>query len=287
MNNIPDCNLLFCGDGHGAVSVLEGLVDYGFLPDVSSNDEQVKSIMSKNKLKPVDNLSHWIKSPTDIVLSASYKPLILKSDLERCPILNVHYALLPRYRGLHSTVWSILNGEKHVGWSFHVMDELLDAGPILYQEKIEIGTKTSWELMLEMDQRAKKMTPPMLEKYIRGDLAAKPQDDDLSLFVAKRNLEDCRIKWSEWDCTYFERVLKALVKPYPLPFFDYKDNRYFLKSAEVVHRYYHEIPGHVVYKDRESVWIKLKDGLLRVYSFELNGSVVKATDIFKLTGARL
>jgi methionyl-tRNA formyltransferase len=43
--------------------------------------------------------------------------------------------LLPKYRGLHSTVWSILNNEPYFGLTIHIMNEFIDDGPVVYQYK--------------------------------------------------------------------------------------------------------------------------------------------------------
>lgn len=279
--------LLFCGDGHGALSVAKGLLKSGYVCDVLSNDDDVNRLFEKAGGNKANSISDWIRSSDDIVISAAYKPLVLKSDIERAHIINVHYALFPKYRGLHSIVWAMLNGETHVGLTIHYMDELLDAGPIIYQEKIEVGEKTSWELMMFIDQRAGEVIGPVVTDLINNKVKAIEQNHEEALFVGKRNRKDCEIIWKEWDAKFFQRALKALVVPYPRPYFLYKDKEYEIGKAEVVHRYYKEIPGHVVYRDNESVWIKLTDGLLRVKTLWSNGIEMPAKEVLKFTGARL
>ncbi len=52
--------------------------------------------------------------------------------------INVHYGLLPRYRGMYPSFWVLANGEKETGVSVHYMVEGIDAGDILVQEKAVI-----------------------------------------------------------------------------------------------------------------------------------------------------
>ena len=47
--------------------------------------------------------------------------------------VNYHSGLLPAYRGLQSTAWSLYRGEPVTGFSYHLMEESIDAGPILVQ----------------------------------------------------------------------------------------------------------------------------------------------------------
>lgn len=279
--------LLFCGDGHGAQAVYFGLLASELKPDVCSNDSVILEDAKKNERKVSPDLDSWIVSSQDIILSAAYKPWIKSSTLNRAIFLNVHYALFPAYRGLHSIVWAMLNGEKEVGLTVHQMDLLLDAGPILYQEKVLVGEKTSWQLMEELDALAKVRVGEVVLKFMEGKITPLPQDHSVATFVGKRNKEDCKVSWKEWDAKYFERVLKALVPPYPRAFFSYKEKNYDLVKAEIVHRYYREIPGHVVYIDETSVWVKLVDGLLRIYTLSLEGKEMPATEILKVTGIRL
>jgi len=58
--------------------------------------------------------------------------------IPRLGTLNVHPALLPKYRGRYSTAHAIFNGEKTTGVTVHWMDEGIDSGPIILQEKIKI-----------------------------------------------------------------------------------------------------------------------------------------------------
>lgn len=56
-------------------------------------------------------------------------------------IINIHYSLLPKYRGYHSTVWAIINDEKYLGLTIHEMSEYIDDGDIIYQYKVENDKK--------------------------------------------------------------------------------------------------------------------------------------------------
>ena len=54
--------------------------------------------------------------------------------------LNVHSALLPRYRGLMPTFWVLKNGEKETGVSVFLVDKGIDSGPIVVQKRVPITT---------------------------------------------------------------------------------------------------------------------------------------------------
>ena len=72
------------------------------------------------------------------------RPLL---DIPRLGTLNLHTALLPKYRGLMPSFWVLKNKEKQTGVSVFFVDEGIDSGPILVQKKINIENISQWELI--------------------------------------------------------------------------------------------------------------------------------------------
>jgi methionyl-tRNA formyltransferase len=81
------------------------------------------------------------KHCVDIILNIHSLFLIRKEVLEapRLGSYNLHPGPLPRYAGLNSVCWAIYNDEKKHGVTLHKMEAEVDAGPIVYQEFLEIG----------------------------------------------------------------------------------------------------------------------------------------------------
>jgi methionyl-tRNA formyltransferase len=279
--------LIVCGEGHGVECIYNGLHQQG-VPFVLCTPEGSLAIQArKDGIQVSESYLEAISSPEDIVLTAAYKPKIPSEHLAKCRFINVHYALLPRYRGMHAIVWSILNGEKEVGFTIHETSALLDQGPVIHQQRIPIANRTSWQLMEEIDGLVGNCITQVVQDYRDGKLAPTPQDEAGAIFVAPRNREDCRVDWTTWDAAFFNRALQALVPPYPRPFFDFKGKLVEIEKAEVVSRDYREILGHVVYVDECSVWIKIPGGLLRSYLFIVDGVSVAAPQILRSIGIRL
>jgi methionyl-tRNA formyltransferase len=103
--------------------------------------------------------------------------------------VNYHTSLLPAYRGLRSTAWSLYHGEPVTGFSYHVMEEGIDTGPILVQGSIPIGPRSSPnELEREKTRLAVDVMPRVLDALVRGDLGD-PQVGAPSYFGRKQLLE--------------------------------------------------------------------------------------------------
>lgn len=108
----------------------------------------IKKIALKNKIKvyqPVtlrDNkfIDAIKKNNLDIILVVAYGKIIPPSilDLPKYGCINIHPSLLPKYRGPAPMQWALLNGEKITGITIMLMNDKMDEGDILFQQKVEI-----------------------------------------------------------------------------------------------------------------------------------------------------
>lgn len=83
----------------------------------------------------------------ELIVSISGTQFYRKPLREQTPlgIVNCHGALLPKYRGLMPSFWTLLNGERHGGVTVHYVDHKLDNGPILVQKSYEISPDETLE----------------------------------------------------------------------------------------------------------------------------------------------
>jgi methionyl-tRNA formyltransferase len=85
-------------------------------------------------------LKHLRDKKVDLIVSISGTQFYKKPLRDQTPagIINCHGALLPRYRGLMPSFWTLANGEKEGGVSVHFVDAKLDNGPIVVQKSYRI-----------------------------------------------------------------------------------------------------------------------------------------------------
>ncbi len=108
----------------------------------------------------------------DVIISAS--PQIFKKELLSTPAIgciNIHSALLPKYRGVYPMFWALLNGESEVGVTIHIMEERLDSGRLLLQRKFNVGGS---DTMMDLYEKACEISPYMILEALnmleRGDI---------------------------------------------------------------------------------------------------------------------
>ena len=85
-------------------------------------------------------LAHLREKKVELIVSISGTQLYKKKLRAQTPagIINCHGALLPQYRGLMPSFWTLANGEKEGGISVHFVDRKLDNGPIVVQGRYRI-----------------------------------------------------------------------------------------------------------------------------------------------------
>lgn len=110
-------------------------------------------IYQPEKLKVAESYELLKEINPDLIVVVAYGKILPKNfiDYPKFGCINVHGSLLPKYRGAAPIQWSIINGDSVTGITTMYMNEGLDTGDILMQEKIFINdTDTSEELKKKM-----------------------------------------------------------------------------------------------------------------------------------------
>lgn len=109
-----------------------------------------------------------------LLLNAEIVPPEILAVIEG-PVLNVHYGLLPAYRGLHATEWAILE-DAPVGVSVHLVDAGVDTGAIVAQREVQVRPGDDLKaIRAKQAAAAREMVLPALERVIDGSAAITPQ----------------------------------------------------------------------------------------------------------------
>jgi methionyl-tRNA formyltransferase len=127
-------------------------------------NKKVRKILAKYKI-PIIELNGNINSKQSLATIKSYNPDLLISiagnqifkqpfiDLAPQGCLNLHTALLPKYRGLMPSFWVLKNNEKETGVSVFFVDKGIDSGPILVQKHIPITDTMTQSQLIKISKR--------------------------------------------------------------------------------------------------------------------------------------
>lgn len=220
------------------------------------------------------------------VFLGGYAKLITADQLTRKIYINVHGALLPKWRGMHTTFWSIMNGDKELGVTFHLVNEYMDDGDIIGQFKFSYHGQTVQEVNNAIDSLIEENAGRIVSGYINGKIQPVPQDRSQATFGARRNYDDCLIDFTMTN-EMLSRYFMALTRPYPLPMLMIRGEKYEVLDHEIIARDYYGPVGRAVNIDDYGVWIKTSEGFLVVREVQKFGTdeKIKLKDII-MTGYR-
>jgi len=105
--------------------------------------------------------------------------------------INIHYSLLPKYRGASPVESAILNGDNETGISIQKMEYKMDSGPIIAQEKVAIfPDEKAPELRKRLIKIGGELLVKTLPPYIENKLTLIPQNESEATFCKKIKKED-------------------------------------------------------------------------------------------------
>jgi len=249
--------------------------------EVHSPDEDSEKLAYGLGIGLHPDLDKWVaENPRGLIVSSGWRKIIPEKLLGQGEFTNIEYAAFPKYRGMHSIVWALLNGESSIAVTLHKMSAYVDAGPIIWQRRIRARSLTSWQLMELCDDVVQKHIGRVLRLYVGGSIRSRIQVEAKATYVTRRNKEDCRVNWKDWDAVMFKRYMRALVEPYPLPFFEWKGVELQIVKARVTDKRYLQTPGVVVDVKHGSSFVKLRGGILEL-------QVLRHPDLGDVTAASI
>ena len=191
----------------------------------------------------------------DVIVATNWRTWIPPQVFTLPPLgtLNVHDALLPAYAGFSPLIWALLNDEREVGVTAHLMDATLDAGPIVLQRAVPVGPRdTTTVLFGKTLELFGPITVDALAEIAGGRTDFTPQDRSRASFFHKRAEEDIRIDWT-WPAEELDRLIRAQSAPYPQAFCFHRGARLEILAAAVSAAVYGGTPGRIFYREAGGV----------------------------------
>jgi len=249
MNEITkSTKIVFFGTSDRSLPILNSLKDnFNLILCVTKSDTvvgrnkdtretEVKKWATQNDIKFIaidslkgENLEHLIntfkKDKPDIGVVADFSFMIPKSiiDAFNGNLINVHFSLLPKYRGASPVQHAILNGDEYTGVTYYLLDENMDEGDILSQFEYKIDPDiTSGELYSTLFKLSAQNLPKTIKNYLEGKVTPIKQDNSKATYtISKTNpkhtfiyKQDALIDWQQ-NAEKIHRAIRAY-NPWPI-----------------------------------------------------------------------
>ena len=129
-----------------------------------------KIFLFSNRSKSENQILKYLKSrKIKLICLAGFMKILSKKFIKRFQgkILNIHPALLPKYKGLNTHERVILNNEKYSGCTVHIVNSKLDSGKIILQQRVKINKRdTAQTLRKKILKKEHILYPKAIKKII-------------------------------------------------------------------------------------------------------------------------
>ena len=192
--------------------------------------------------------------------------------------LNVHFSLLPKYRGAAPMQRAICNGESKTGISFMSMVSELDAGPVYESYVHEIGNLDIFQLEDALLALSLEKINTVIEKIVFGGLEAKEQNHTEASIAEKIHKDEGLVDWSHSSAEVINKFRG--LKKWPRSFFK-------LGSESItIHEMYcssdkTKNPGEIKSFTKDGLEVFCGDGVIKIVSVQFPGKkLINAVDFF-------
>lgn len=222
------------------------------------------------------------KLAPDLIVVCAYGKILPREILGLPPkkCINLHFSLLPKYRGAAPVQWALINDESETGVTTLYVTEKVDAGPVLRQKKVVIEPEDNTEILgKRLAVAGAQLLVETIEALKNEDLEPMPQNDRQATDAKPLKKEDGRLDWSRKA-----KVLLCQIRgmnPWPGAFTTLDKRVFKIYGAEVgPGKKTDATPGTVVGTGPEGIDVVCGIGVLRLREVQLEGGKKMETGEF-------
>lgn len=235
----------------------------------------------KNNLEVMEKLKSI--SP-DFFAVAAYGKILPQEilDIPKIAPVNVHFSLLPKYRGPAPVNWAIMNGEEETGVNTMLMDSGMDTGDILLTAKTPVLKKNAGELADELAVTGAQLLIKTLNEF--ENIVPVKQDNEKATKAPMMNKEMGLINWED-SAVHIERMIRAFT-PWPASYSMLDGKKIKIFKSDVAEINHNAAAGTVINIEKDSITVACGTNALKIFELQLEGKKRMDTKSF-LAGYKL
>jgi len=203
--------------------------------------------------------------------------------------INFHPSLLPKYRGGTAINWAVINGEEVTGVTIHYIDEGVDTGDIILQEKVSIedGDSVGSVYFNKLYPLGIKLIKESVALIREGKASTTPQDESMASFQPVITEEDVKINWSKPTREIYNLIRGS--SPSPGAFSNLRGEKIKIWESEVNDKIPNSNPGEIIGITNEKGFkVATVDGSLLITRVQRSGEgKIKASEFIQKAEVKL
>jgi methionyl-tRNA formyltransferase len=193
-----------------------------------------------------------------IFVSLEYDRLILPDLFRSESLFNIHFSLLPAYKGAYTSMWPILDGKDHTGVTLHRIDAGIDTGDIIDQTVIPISPdENSSQVYRKYLESGLTLFAKWISKLVSGTFESTPQPAAGSTFHSRTSIDFDRLEvdLKQTAASIHNQIRAFSFREYQLPVV----NCFRISQSEILPSKSGAKPGTVIEEDETSLTIATID----------------------------
>lgn len=209
----------------------------------------------------------------DVIVVAAFSilpPLVYEQAI--LGAFNLHASLLPAYRGAAPINWSIIRGESQTGVTTFFLQQRVDTGNIIFQEKTPIASdENATDLTRRLSVLGARVVVNTLHLIASKSVVVSGQNEAFSSRAPKLTKDNTRISWGQSIAAINNFIRGLALKPAAWTTFMGKTLKIFAASPAVLSPEISSTFPGTIHVDRFRLYVRCADGWLEVLSLQLEG----------------
>lgn len=176
----------------------------------------LRAVATQHGWRIYSSVTHAQLTSDDVLISVQFDRIIRKFELNGARAYNVHFSLLPQYRGMYTSYWPVRNGETKVGVTLHELSESVDAGPIIDQHIFPLPEFWSaYDLYTAFHGHAFMLIKQNVRGLLTNSCVAQAQDERQASYYNRRSVDFEAVEQMTFDAsaTSVRDRCRALIFP--------------------------------------------------------------------------
>ena len=241
--------------------------------------EKNLAVLQPEKLKNADFINELKALEPNLFIVVAFRMLPeLVWQMPEYGTFNLHASLLPQYRGAAPINWAVINGEKETGVTTFFLQQEIDTGNIILQEKINIEDEDNagsvHDKLMDIGSQLVLKTVQQIEE---NSVTEQPQELTTSKHAPKIYKETCLIDWNK-PVLEIHDLIRGL-SPYPTAFTHLDGKVLKIYKSEVILRQAHDDKAYLT-DNKTYLSFKCANGYLDILELQLEGKKRMKVDEF-------
>ena len=231
--------------------------------------QQSLSKAAENKGVVIKSLNEVYNSKIDYFISLEFDQIVTPEKFSTENIYNIHFSKLPKYKGMYTSVWPILFGDKEAGVTLHKIDCGIDTGDIVAQKIFKLAeSDRSQDCYRKYIENSKKLLTVWFKKIIDGRISPIKQTAVGASYFSTKTVDyaNLKIDFKKTAWQIQRQVYAFSFRPYQLLSF----NKQEVTDVVITEHKSTLAPGTIILKNNEYTLISTIDYDVKVYFDRLN-----------------